>query len=500
MVAGAGATTGPGGTIVVSVHGPGGVLDLAVPPGATVADLAREYAAHATAAPDGRSAGAAPALFTATGRALPAGATLGDLELSTGVVLVAGAAQTPDAAHPGAAQPGVDPASAGPAPLDPAADRTPPGDGAPEAAVLTVTAPLAGAAAVLAGAVSGGLLGPMPDASLWWVLTNLLLLGLLVGLWPHGRSLDTRASMAPAFAAGVALAAVPRWELGAQAGSPFQVGTAGLAAALAAGLTLLTGTDDRRGGHRQAAWVWLAAGAGYAGLALLDVALGIAPQAYWAVLLVAALLAARLAPGLAVNVGDRALIDLDRLAVTAWSARTTGSGSSPGRSSRASTLVSLDEVGELAARGRRTVDAAALAIAGTCAVAAPSLAVSTSVQIDRFGIGMVLACVGGGLLLARRSYRHRRARVLLGLAGIVCWLPLVGLLPVLGGWQLAVLVGVLALLASALVLTGVAVGRGWRSVLMARLADGLESGLGAAAIGSLVVATGLFHALWTTRF
>ena len=46
----------------------------------------------------------------------------------------------------------------------------------------------------------------------------------------------------------------------------------------------------------------------------------------WAVLLVLAMLGARFAPSLAIAVPDEALLDLDRLAVTAWSARDTTSG------------------------------------------------------------------------------------------------------------------------------------------------------------------------------
>ena len=66
---------------------------------------------------------------------------------------------------------------------------------------------------------------------------------------------------------------------------------------------------------------------------------GAAPPFVWSLLLVGALLAARFVPGLAVDVPDQYLIDLERLAVTAWSAREQPSGK------RGRSVVPIDAIG-----------------------------------------------------------------------------------------------------------------------------------------------------------
>ena len=56
------------------------------------------------------------------------------------------------------------------------------------------------------------------------------------------------------------------------------------------------------------------------------------------------------------------------------------------------------------------------------------------------------------------------------------------------------------LLAVLLVVAAVATGRGWRSAWWSRRAEVAEGLAGAGAIAALVVASGLFRALWEIRF
>ena len=87
-------------------------------------------------------------------------------------------------------------------------------------------------------------------------------------------------------------------------------------------------------------------GARCAVLTVVLLLLGASAQGLWAVLFAAAVVAARLLPYTVVDVPDQALLDLDRLAVTAWSAReqprgsrrraaSSGSTASPGGPPRA---------------------------------------------------------------------------------------------------------------------------------------------------------------------
>jgi hypothetical protein len=56
------------------------------------------------------------------------------------------------------------------------------------------------------------------------------------------------------------------------------------------------------------------------------------------------------------------------------------------------------------------------------------------------------------------------------------------------------------LLAVLLVVVAVATGRGWRSAWWSRRAEVAEGLAGAGAIAALVVACGLFRALWEIKF
>ncbi|HEX6400793.1 MAG TPA: MerR family transcriptional regulator, partial [Actinomycetota bacterium] len=91
---------------------------------------------------------------------------------------------------------------------------------------------------------------------------------------------------------------------------------AGLAAAVAAAVA--RALDD---GTDAAARVWIVTGGGLFVLTGLATLLDVHPRTTWSLLLLLAMLSARVVPTIAVDVPDNYLIDMDRLAITAWSAR-----------------------------------------------------------------------------------------------------------------------------------------------------------------------------------
>ena len=192
----------------------------------------------------------------------------------------------------------------------------------------------------------------------------------------------------------------------------------------------------------------------------------------WALLLVLAMLAARVVPAIAVDVPDNFLIDMDRLAITAWSARERP------RSRRGRVVVPEAAVVAVAARGAAIVTAAGAAVLAVAAASAPLLLRTADLPIDRVGARVLVFLAGGGLLLSARSYRHTAARQLLRLAGLACWVALAwALVPVLSDGQwLAVAVAAVALAALMVAVGGrdrsglavglvVAPGRGGRELL-----------------------------------
>ena len=86
-------------------------------------------------------------------------------------------------------------------------------------------------------------------------------------------------------------------------------------------------------------------------------------------------------------------------------------------------------------------------------------------------------------------------------AGLTCWAALaVVLLGVVDPGQGFALGIAGILLAVLLVVVAVATGRGWRSAWWSRRAEVAEGLAGAGAIAALVVASGLFRALWEIKF
>ena len=444
------------GTLALTVHGPAGALDLVVPPEASVDDVAREYAARA-------GLQFAPALHSRLGARLEAASSLADLGVRSGDVLAAGGAVR---RHPG------DHVEAG------SAERSP-------GALSVVWFTVAVAAAALAGWF-GSRVGGL-DTREGRLTVALLGVSAFLGVLPVGRLSAHRMVAAPAFAAAAAFAVV--WAPGAER-LPTVVGVTALVAAVAAGVARAL---DVQGD--EALRVWIVVGVGLFLVTAAGALLHAEPRVVWSLLLLAATLAARFVPAVAVDVPDQFLIDIERLAVTAWSARDRPTGR------RGRTVVPPAAVAHVAARGSRIVTAAAAGIWAVVAVSAPMLLATAALPVDRVGARAMAGLSGAALLLAARSYRHPAARAMLRGAGLTCWAALVVvLLDVVDTGQAFALGLAGIVLAVLLVVVAVATGRGWRSAWWSRRAEVAEGLAGAGAIAAVVVASGLFRALWEIKF
>jgi hypothetical protein len=445
------------GSLALTVHGTRGAVDLVVPPDATAIDVAREYAAQVGLAH-------VPPLLTPLGESLTPDDVLSGRGLVSGdLLVVAEPVQAPGGRRRRALAASF------------RAEVAPPSG--PLSALLLA---LGAAAAIAAGWLAPHLDGVRYDAVVW-----LLLAGAVTGLVPIGDLAPSRAVVAP-FLAGAAAYAIA-WDPAPER-LPTVVGVGALAAAVTAAVAR---AFDRRA--EEALRVWVVAGTLVfvvsCGAALLD----LAAQVVWAVLLATAVLGARLVPAQAVDVPDGYLVDLERLAVTAWSAR-----AQPGRRGR--TIVPVDAVADVAARGARVLQAAAAAVLVLTLLAAPALLVTADLPIDRVGARLMVGLGGISLLFTARSYRYALPRALLRAAGLWCLAcDLVVLLPRLDADQAVVVVCVTVALALGVLAAAVATGRGWRSVWWAARADLAEALAMAGMLALLVVASGLFRALWESR-
>ena len=440
--------------LAVTVHGAAGVLDLVVPAGAAAGDVAEEYAAQVGLA-------TAPDLRTAIGTPLPADVPLLRAGVASGDVLVATAGGPPPATR----------RSSGHAvPADDGAD--------PTTGLTGLWFAVAAGFAALAGWCAAS-----ASDDLRVTAVAVLVAGAVVGVLPVGRHVPYRLATAPAFGAAAAFPLL--WDPH-PARLPVVLGACGLAAALVAAVG--RALDVRA---EEALRVWIITGSGLFVATGLLALLGTPPRAAWAVLLVAAVLAARFVPALAVDVPDQYLLDLERLAVTAWSARTAP----PGKRGRS--IIRRDAVALVADRGARLVAAATAAVLLVAGQAAPLLLVTAPRPIDRVGARLTVFFSGAALLLVGRSHRHVTARVLLRAAGLLCWIPLVVVLLVDASSAEArwLVLGPVAV-AVLLVVVAVAVGRGWRSAWWSRRAEVAEGLCGAFALASLFVATGWFRQIW----
>lgn len=417
-------------------------------------DVAREYAAQAGLT-------SIPLIHTALGTLVPAAAALVDAGVEPGDVLVASTSVHRAAGSAETAVAREEPAARGVVP------------------VLVVC--LAAGAAALAGwyAARSGSAGQHDLA------VGVLVAGALVGVLPFGSHRRSRALAAPAFAAAAAFAMLGQT---ASERLPLALGICAMAAAVTAAVTrALDESVDA------AARVWMVAGGGVFALTALAALADQPPRVLWSVLLVLAMLAARIVPTVAVDVPDSFLIDLDRLAITAWSARELP------RSRRGRVVVPEAAVVAVAARGTELVTATAAAVLVVTGFAAPLVLATATLPVDRIGARVLVLVCGAALVLAGRSYRHAAAREMLRAAGVACWVALTAsLVTVLSGSEwLAAGVGATSA-ALVLVLVAVGTGRGWRSAWWSRRAELAEALCGSSAIAAMVVAAGFFRVLWET--
>lgn len=451
-----------GSVTALTVHGPVGVVDLTVPADATLAEVSRAYA-------DEAGLPAPLPLVTRAGAPLQPTTRVGDAGLLPGSVLVA-----------------VDPAGAPGSRSGPRRAARPAAAGAPVTPGPGSGTWLAVASAV--AAVAGWCATRMAYDDRWPVVV-VLLAGALVGCLPVGALAAQRVLAAPAFAAAGVLALA--WDP-EPVRLPMVLGAAALGGAVTAALgrALAEPGSPAEPGLR----VWIVVGAGWFAMAALGVLTGVAPQVVWSVLFLLAVLGARFVPEVAVDVPDQYLIDLERLAVTAWSARERPRGR------RGRIVVPPQAVTAVAAQGARTLAAASVAILVVASVTAPLLLWSADLPLDRVGARLLVGLGGCALLLAARSYRHDLARRALRLAGVVSLgVVAVVLLDLFAGSRpgLVALVAVGSLVVAAvLVLVAVLVGRGWRSAWWSRRAEVAEAVCGSGAVASLVVAAGFFRHLW----
>jgi hypothetical protein len=447
-------------TVALTVHGEHGAVDLVVPLGATVADVSREYAARC-------GLPVPPHLTTSTGRTLAAGLSLAVSGVVSGGVLIA---MTGGPAQPTPAQAREQQAR------EREADLAQPGAGS--AAWFAVAAVMG----VLAAVLVAGRDDPVRD----WV-AGLLAAAAVVGVLPLGRYADVRATSAPAFAGAAAYAIA--WQPGA-AYHALTFGIAGLAAAVAAGVARALGAE-RTEAHN----VWIAGGTVTFLVTGAGVLGGYSPQVAWSLLLTLCVLAARLVPAFAIDVPDQMLIDLEKLAVTAWSARDRTAGR------RGRMVIPEAGISDLMARGWRIVDAATAGILMIVVVSLPSLnaAVNRGADrdIDRYGVLALAFFAGASFLLAARSYRHALAAGMLRAAGVYAWVVLAVLALRDRPDADLMLVAVVALvLACGVLASAVATGRGWRSVWWARKAEVAEVLCGSGAVAAFFVASAVFRHMW----
>ena len=442
---------GTSDTVALTVHGEHGAVDLVVPLGAAVADVSREYA-------DRCGLPLPPPLTTSTGRLLAAGTSLASTGVVSGGVLIA---STGRPVQPGACDV-----------HEPEAPASQPGAGS--------AAWFAGAAAM--GALAGVLVAGRQDAVHDWVV-GLLVAAALVGVLPLGKYADVRATAAPAFAGAAAYSIA--WQPG-EAYDTLAFGIAGLAAAVTAGVARALGAE-RAEAHN----VWIAAGTVTFLVTGAGVLGGHSPQVAWSLLLLLCVLAARFVPAFAIDVPDQMLIDLEKLAVTAWSARDRTTGR------RGRMVIPESGISDLMQRGWRLVDAASVAILVVVVAALPSLDGAVDRDVDRYGVLALAFFAGASLLLAARSYRHALAAGMLRAAGLYAWLVLAVLFLRDRPDDDLMLVAVLAfVLAVGVLAAAVATGRGWRSVWWARKAEVAEVLCGSGAVAAFFVASAVFRHMW----
>ncbi|MEO5708463.1 MAG: EsaB/YukD family protein [Nocardioidaceae bacterium] len=441
-------------TIRVTVLGDAGRADLAVPTWVDVDALAHSYAKHVGAAD-------VPRLATSAGAPLDGATTVEKAGLQHGDLVIA-----------------LDASSRTAGDLVPVApDRTPSG---------TVWRPwfllLAGVSALAAAAVLAGA-GATGAARVTGLVV--LLACALVSAAPiaSARTISARArsAVSPAFAAGAGFIAAYS---DAPGGFLLGLTVAALAATVfaAVGRAFLDTEDD------ELVEVWLVVGGTLAVLALGLLLTGSSAQGLWSVLFAVAVVAARLLPYTVVDVPDEALLDLDRLAVTAWSAREQPRGSRRTRS-----MVRFEGVSVVVRRGLRLVSAGTVVIAVVVATTGPLLTRGADRGLQGYSVLAMVGLGGVALSLVARSFRSLLPRTALRLSAT--WvLAFLGLevLREFGTTVDYVFFGSVTAVALLVVVTAVSLGRGWRSVWWARIADLVEGLSIVLVVAAVPLASGFF--------
>ncbi len=443
-------------------------VDLVVPVWAEVADVARAWL-EATGAPEGAPL---PVLRRTTGAVLDPEGALERSGLRHGAVLLAG--------DPGAEDPAGGPGD------DDAADPRPGGVGVlgGRRAWTVVVAALA----VVTGALAAGLGRDAGEGSglVGTATTVCLAVATLLALLPVGGDhvRAARLHVAPFCLAGAALVG-----LSPSSTHPLlPVTVAALAALATAAAAWALGDDDAV----TLVWLWSAGLLSAACVVLLLTGAGAA--GLWALLLVGGVVAVRLLPSLVVDVPDETLLDLETLAVTAWSAH-----DEPRPTGRRRPVVRRPQVRSLARRSgtllrTSTAGAVAVLVAGALLLLP---ATEDASAWSRVGAQVAVGAAAAAVALVARGYRDWRLQVLLRAAAGVLLVALAASLVRVGG-ATGALVLVLAAVVVGVVVVGVAValGHGWRSVWWARVADVLQ-GLGfAVTLAALPLASGLFDFVW----
>lgn len=410
-------------------------------------DVAREYAAAAGLAEP-------PGLVSLTGRPLGAADRVHDLGLEHGDVVVA---------------------------LDGALDGVGDAAGVPTASPTTDRSDRLGPVllAVAAGLVAAAVAAYVASDTWRLASAGVLVAAAVLALLPR-RGTSASAVAAPGLAAAGGFAGACSDTTG---GLLLAVAVSGLAAAAAAALG--RSDDPERDDLMR---VWLVAAVLATAVSAVLLLLGAGAHALWALLLAAGVLVAKLLPGMVVDVPDHVLLDLDRLAVTAWSAR-----EKPRGNRRRRMTVNRESVAAAVHRGHRLISAVTLAVAVTATVAAPLLLLAADVGTVALGARLEVVLAGSALALMSRSYRAPLPRNALRFSGAWCLvLAALALVLALDGQAILVAVGVVTVVTLAVLVAAVALGNGWRSVWWARTAEILEELCVALCIGVTPLAAGLF--------
>ena len=472
----------------LKVIGPLGGVDVVVPPRARIRVVVDAYAER-TGVDDGDLDGMRALVpMTATGRTCDPDAAVADCDLGDGSLLMLAASaptrptqrptQRPSERPRGAADQVSHDEPASPS----AAVAAPLGTGLPPAAVLIGLAAAAGCVLAAATALALADSGPVRVVGASLLAACAVLAALTAGRGPDRIG---RFAASPVFGAAAGFAAA--YDPG-PGGLLLGLGVGALGAALAAGLARMVALPDEEDLLR----IVLVLAVALAAIPALIVVLGAGSSPLWSLLLVAGVVTPKCLPMVAVDVPDRALIDVDRLAVTAWSARETLP------SGRRRSLVSERGVRQVAGRGTRVLDAGTVAMCVLAAVSA-CLVASTVLRrpeaLDEVRGIAAWSSVGLGavsLALAARAFRSVVSRTAMRIAATICaaaWA--VVLLRTVDGIDSLVLAGA-AVLGSALVITAaVALGRGWRSVWWGRLADVAEVAATVLVVALIPLSTGL---------